>query len=165
MLVNLVRPSFLSVSYTHLKPNDLLDAWHTEYTPPKGERLKFYTTLHGNAFEDAARQTLKENLNGLAAFSSFSAANWIAPYGRTNTQYFYADEIGLERLKLGLNLSPSYKGENVVITVLKDTSLLLQAIEPAPGAICTDVIQTYLCLLYTSDPVRHITCRHINLQS
>ena len=72
--------------------------------------------------------------------------NWIAPYGRTNTQYFYADEIGLERLKLGLNLSPSYKGENVVITVLKDTSLLLQAIEPAPGAICTDVIQTYLDL-------------------
>lgn len=128
------------------KPNDLLDAWHNEYSRPKGERLKFYTTLHGNAFEDAARQALKENLNGLAALSSFSAANWIAPYGRTNTQYFYADEIGLERLKLGLNLSPSHKGENVVITVLKDTSLLLQTIEPAPGAICTDVIQTYLDL-------------------
>ena len=128
------------------KPNDLLDAWHNEYTPPKGNRVQFYTTLHGSAFENAARNTLKDNLNGLAAFSSFSAANWIAPYGRTNIQYFYADEIGLERLKLGLNLSSSYKGENVVITVLKDTSLLLQTIEPAPGAICTDKIQTYLDL-------------------
>ncbi len=133
------------------KPDDLLDAWHDEYIPPKGNRLQFYTTLHGSDLENAARNTLKDNLNGLAAFSSFSAANWIAPYGRTNIQYFYADAIGLERLKLGLNLSSSYKGENVVITVLKDTSLLLQTIEPASGAICTDKIQTYLDLYVTGE--------------
>ena len=56
----------------------------------------------------------------LVTFASFSAAHWLAPYGRTGTQYFYADEVGLEHLQSALKLSAISKGENVVVTLLND---------------------------------------------
>ncbi len=127
------------------RPDALLDAWRDQYEAPDGERMGFYTILHGNAFEEAARQAFA-SVGAKAAFTSFSAANWFAPYGRTGTQYFYADSAGLERLKEKLKLSPSLKGENVVITIPKDGGLLGDTVEPAPGIVCTGAIQTYLDL-------------------
>ena len=129
------------------KPDALLDAWRNSYTAPPGERLHFYTSLHGSALEDAARRALRaEGDSGRAVFASFSAAQWLAPYGRTGTHYFLADEDGLRKLQTALKLAPALKGENVVITVPKDLGLLADTIEPAPGAICTSVVQTYLDL-------------------
>jgi Transcriptional regulator, AbiEi antitoxin, Type IV TA system len=128
-------------------PNALLDAWRDAYDPPAGNRISFYTTLHGSALEDTARQVLgAQSERRKAVFGSFSAAHWLAPYGRTGTQYFYADNAGLERLKERLKLSPSPKGENVVVTVPKDDGLFRDTVEPAPGAVCTSAVQTYLDL-------------------
>lgn len=129
------------------EPDALLDAWRDAYEPPAGKRLARYTTLHGSAFEEAARQVLRSDRDaGLAAFASFSAARWLAPYGRIGTQYFYADEEGLERLQSALNLAAPAKGENVVITLLADAGVLRDVVEPAPGAVCTSPVQTYLDL-------------------
>jgi hypothetical protein len=129
------------------EPNALLDAWRDAYETPVGERKRFYTALHGNALEDAARSVLGERNNlARAAFASFSAAHWLAPYGRTGTQYFLADQAGLERLQAVLKLAPASKGENVVITLPKDEGLFADTVEPAPGAICTSPVQTYLDL-------------------
>jgi hypothetical protein len=129
------------------EPDAMLNAWRDEYEIPDGKRLAFYTTLHGSAFEEAARHVLEVRPEkGKAAFASFSAAHWLAPYGRTGTQYFYADSVGLERLKERLKLSPSPKGENVVVTVPKDNGLFRDTVEPAPGAVCTSIVQTYLDL-------------------
>jgi hypothetical protein len=129
------------------RPDALLDKWLDAYEPPVGQCLMFYTTLHSGAFEDAARRALRSDGEaGLAAFASFSAAHWFAPYGRTGTQYFYADEVGLERLQSALKLSAISKGGNVVITLPKDSGVLRDTAEPAPGAICTSLIQTYLDL-------------------
>ncbi len=129
------------------EPDALLDAWRDAYEPPAGQRMGFYTTLHGSAFEEAARQVLGLQQDaGRAAFASFSAAHWLAPYGRTGTQYFYADDAGLEHLRVGLKLSSTSKGENVSVTLLKDVGVLLDTVAPAPGAICTSPAQTYLDL-------------------
>jgi Transcriptional regulator, AbiEi antitoxin, Type IV TA system len=129
------------------KPNELLDAWRDAYEPPLGERMGFYTVMHGKSFDDAARASLgAHEISGRAIFASFSAAQWMAPYGRTGMQYFYADEAGLERLKHALHLSVSSKGENVVVTLPKDRGLLEDTVEPAPGAFCTGPLQTYLDL-------------------
>lgn len=129
------------------EPDALLNAWRDEYQEPEGKRLAFYTILHGGAFEKAARDVLGASSGqGRAVFSSFSAANWLAPFGRTGMQYFYADDAGLERLKEHLKLSLSSKGDNVVVTVPKDFGLLRDTIEPAHGAICTSAVQTYLDL-------------------
>lgn len=128
-------------------PDTLLDAWRDAYEPPAGKRLGFYTTLHGSALEKAARQSLsKKAAHPHAAFSSFSAAQWLSPYGRTGTHYFYSDSQGMDDLRSGLNLSPISKGENVVITILKDDGILRDTVEPAPGIICTSPIQTFLDL-------------------
>jgi len=129
------------------EPDALLDEWHKVYEPPSGKRQAFYTTLHGSAFEDAARSVLcADGEMGLAVFASFSAAHWLAPYGRTGTQYFYADETGLEQLQSALKLSTISQGENVVVTLLKDPGLFRDAVETAPGAMCTSPAQTYLDL-------------------
>ena len=129
------------------EPDALLDEWRDAYEPPAGKRMGFYTTLHGSAFEEAARRALRSDGEvSPAAFASFSAAHWLAPYSRTGTQYFYADEAGLERLQSALKLSAISKGENVVVTLLKDPGLLRDTEEPALGAICTSPIQTYLDL-------------------
>jgi hypothetical protein len=128
-------------------PNVLLDAWRDAYEPPAGRRMRFYSALHGAAFEQAVRQILRVGSeNRQAIFASFSAAQWLAPYGRTGTQYFYADEAGVQVLQTALSLSSPSMGENVVVTIPKDEGLFRSTVEPARGAVCTDSVQTYLDL-------------------
>jgi len=127
------------------EPDILLNTWRDTYATPPGVRMPFYTPLHGSEFDNAARSAMSSEAGaGHATFASFSAAQWLAPYGRTGMHYFFADEDGLRKLKIALKLAPSSKGENVVIHIPKDTSLLTDTTEPVPGAICTSVIQTYL---------------------
>lgn len=128
-------------------PDALLDAWRDSYAAPPGERLRFYTPLHGSALENAARSALRaDDSPGRAAFASFSAAQWLSPYARTGTHYFFADDEGLRKLQAALKLAPAAKGENVVVTVPKDLDLLADTVEPAPGAVCMSPVQTYLDL-------------------
>lgn len=130
-----------------LEPDALLDAWRDTYTAPSGEKLRFYTPMHGSALEDAARSALRANDGpGRVAFASFSAAQWLSPYARTGTHHFFADGQGLRKLQAALQLTPSVKGENVVVTLPKDAGLLADTVEPAPGAVCTSPVQTYLDL-------------------
>jgi hypothetical protein len=129
------------------EPDALLDAWRDSYTAPPGERLRFYTPLHGSALEEAARGALGTNGGpGRAVFASFSAAQWLAPYGRTGTHYFFADTEGLRKLQEALKLAPASKGENVIVLVPKDEGLLADTVEPASGAVCTSPVQTFLDL-------------------
>ncbi|MGU7782472.1 hypothetical protein [Burkholderia sp. PU8-34] len=131
------------------QPDALIDAWRDSYEAPAGEYHALYTVLHGAALESAAREILGSGGSekpAAAAFASFSAANWIAPYGRSPTQYFYATKSGFDRLAAALKLKPVTSGENVVITLVKDEGVLADTVEPAAGAICTSPVQTYLDL-------------------
>ncbi|MGD9946247.1 MAG: type IV toxin-antitoxin system AbiEi family antitoxin [Burkholderiaceae bacterium] len=127
-------------------PDALLDAWREAYEPPAGRRHDFYTTLHGEAFDKIVRELHPAPDAGLTALASFSAGQWLAPYGRIGTQYFYADETGLARLCVALKLSAAVKGENVAVTVLEEPGVFRDTVEPAPGVICTSPVQTYLDL-------------------
>jgi len=153
--VSNVRVGLLDREWAHVsdkglylsEPDALLDEWRDAYEPPVGQRMSFYTTLHGSSFEEAARRVMSSmHEAGLLAMASFSAAHWLAPYGRTGTQYFYADDAGLKKLRSGLKLSSASKGENVTVTLLKDLGVFRDTVEPAPGAICTSPVQTYLDL-------------------
>lgn len=125
-------------------PDGLLDAWREEYQPPAGQPGAFYTTLHGSVLERAIRSL--GDKPGHAVLASFSAANWLAPYGRTGTHYFYADEQGYEFLRSALDLSVTSRGENVAITMVEDEGFFRDTIEPVPGIYCTSPVQTYLDL-------------------
>ncbi|CAN7559836.1 type IV toxin-antitoxin system AbiEi family antitoxin [Variovorax sp. LjRoot84] len=151
--VSNVRSSLLDREWAQLAddgmylatPDALLDAWREAYEPPAGQREAFYTPLHGASFEVALRATSAEGA-GQIALSSFSAAQWLAPFGRTGTHYFYADKAGVERLQSSLKLTTASKGENVVVTVLDDLGLFRDTVQPAPGVVCTSAVQTYLDL-------------------
>jgi hypothetical protein len=128
-------------------PDGLLDAWRKAYEPRDSKRLRFYTTLHGSAFDKAAARALGVNPKaGQAVLSSFSAAHWLAPYGRISTHFFQADTAGLQRLQSALDLSSPEKGENVVVTLPKDLGIFRDTDEPAPSMYCTSPVQTYLDL-------------------
>ncbi len=138
-----VSPEGLHLS----QPDSLLNEWTSAYEPPAGKRLSFYTTLHGGALEEAARQVLGAGTeSGHIVFASYSAAQWLAPYARAGTHYFYADPKGLERLRTALNLSTVSNGQNIIVTLPKHMGLFLDVVEPASGAVCTSPVQTYLDL-------------------
>ena len=128
-------------------PDSALDAWRAAYRPPEGDVKRLYTSLHGAAFEDAASSIFSlRPPHGSAAFASFSAARWIAPYTRTGTEYFFADREGATRIADTLRASGVDRGGNVTIRILKDHDILVDTISPAPGVICTSPVQTYLDL-------------------
>lgn len=126
-------------------PNTLLEAWREVYEPPAGQRLAFYTALHGTSFDTALRDG-PPDAAGHIALASLSAAHWLAPFLRTGTHHFYADAAGLELLRTRLKLTSTGKGENLVVTVLDDPGLFLDTVQPAPGVVCTSPVQTYLDL-------------------
>jgi hypothetical protein len=128
-------------------PDALLDAWRDVYDPPVGVRTEFYTTLHGKAFEEAVRRApCIDDQAGNAVLASFSAAQWLAPYARTGSHFFYTDETGLDLLKQTLKLSPAAKGANIIVSRLSDKGIFRDTVEPSPGIFCTSPVQTYLDL-------------------
>lgn len=148
-------------------PDGLLDAWRDDYSPPAGERCVFYTTLHGTAFDEALRQWgTALAMDGLAILASYSAANWLAPYARTGTHYFYADHEGVDRLRKHLDLTVATRGENVVVTVFDDIRLFRDSVEPTNGIHCTSPVQTYLDLYASGERGREAAehLRHERLQ-
>jgi hypothetical protein len=129
-------------------PRALLDAWSAAYERPLAAERRFYTTLHGSMLEEALRdlfRSAKETAH--LAVASFSAAQWISPFGRTATQYFYADEDSVDLLKGSLRLSSASKGENVVVWIPKDRDVYFGSTEQARGICCTSSLQTYLDLM------------------
>lgn len=128
-------------------PGALLDEWRVNYEVD-GDSFEFYTTLHGSSLKKATVGNLNSDTSQgpIAVFASYSAAEWIAPYGRTGKSYFYADPAGLEKLVRILGLTSPKAGANIRITIPKDEGVLLDAEEPTPGVVCTSKIQTYLDL-------------------
>lgn len=129
-------------------PRALLDAWSKAYERPLAAERRFYTTLHGSIFEEALRELfISTKETARLAMASFSAAQWISPFGRTATQYFYADEDRVDLLKGFLRLSSPSKGENIVVWIPKDRDVYFGSTEQASGICCTSALQTYLDLM------------------
>lgn len=130
-------------------PDNLLDTWAEEYEKPKGEEIRLYTHIHGTSLTDRLRN-LTPNA-GRAILSSFSAAEWLAPYVRQGTTFFYADEDGLAALEQALDLKPAAKGANVHIRVPDEDGVLEDAVPVAEGLFATSQVQTYLDLVHAGE--------------
>lgn len=147
-----------------INPDALLDAWRDAYSGPLGHRLGFYTVLHGSSLQERLPKILEDaNRNGAAMLASFSAAQWLAPYARTTTHYFYADEEGLTILRNRLDLSSPARGENVVVMQIKNNGLFQDSVEPAPNLRCTSPVQTYLDL-YTAGERGREAAEHLRME-
>ena len=137
------------------QPAALLRTWRENYRRPAGRSISGYTHVHGRQFEDRLWGKLNpypDHPRGIC--SLYSAARWLAPFGRSGTETFYADEPGADMLKEALELTPATRGANVVVHVPTDASLFNDASEPAPNVFCTSPIVTYLDLWNGNDRER-----------
>ena len=138
-----------------VQPDALMRTWRENYRHPAGRSIAGYTHLHGRQLDERLRGKLNPHPERpRAIYSLHSAAQWLAPFSRSGTQTFYADEPGAEVLKEGLKLTPAARGANVVLHVPTDESLFDDASEPGPSVFCTSPIVTYLDLWNGSDRER-----------
>lgn len=127
-------------------PDFVLDAWSASYSP-NFEEVSLYTTLHGENLENSIRKLFSEaSTKRNAMFGIFSAARWIAPYGRVGTEFLYATPSLLDYIVEMLNAARVAQGGNVIVQLTRDSSILEDVVEPVSGVICTSPIQTYLDL-------------------
>lgn len=127
--------------------DSLVDAWRDAYEAPPATTRSYYTILHGDSLTQRLRDLMARNMDEpILILGGYSAANWIAPYGRDETTTLYAWPEVLPALENALSLEPGAKGANVRVKVLEEESILLDAVEVAPGLLATSPIQTYLDL-------------------
>ncbi len=135
-----------------VQPDVLLQTWRESYRRPTGESITGYTHLHGTQLDERLRGTLNPHPEcPRVLYALHSAAQWLAPFGRSATHTLYADEPGADALKDALKLTHAARGANVVLLVPTDESLFHDASEPAPNVFCTSPIVTYLDLWTGSD--------------
>lgn len=128
-------------------PDSLVDAWREAYEAQPGGSRSYYTLLHGDALVEALKLLTAENRREpVAVLASYSAAAWYAPYGRDETTTLYVWPDAISDLETALSLEPTEKGANVKVRMLEEESVLLDAVEAAPGILATSPIQTYLDL-------------------
>ena len=138
-----------------IRPDALLQTWRENYRRPPGQSIAGYTHLHGKQLDERLRGKLNPYPERPRAICSLhSAAQWLAPFSRSGTHTFYADESGAEVLKEELELKPAAKGTNVVVRIPSDQSLFDDATEPSPKVFCTSPIVTYLDLWNGNDRER-----------
>lgn len=129
------------------QPSALLKMWRENYRQSVSRRVIGYTYFHGKQLVKRLSRALNPKPGRpRAIYSLNSAAQWLAPFGRTDTSTFYADEPGVQLLTEMLKLSPATSGANVTLHIPIDEGLFEDAIEPAPGIFCTSPIITYLDL-------------------
>ena len=69
-------------------PDALLDDWSAAYAGMGGKRQSYYTTLHAKGLDDAFSCLFSDQPERPGVLlASFTAANWLAPHGRTGTNY------------------------------------------------------------------------------
>ena len=135
-----------------VQPDVLLQTWRESYRRPAGESITGYTHLHGSQLDERLRGTLNPHPERpRVLYALHSAAQWLAPFGRSATHTLYADGPGADVLKETLKLTHAATGANVVLLVPTDESLFHDASEPASGVFCTSPIVTYLDLWTGSD--------------
>ena len=128
-------------------PDALLDAWSEAYAGLGGKKNSYYTTLHGKGLEDAFMELFRDQRDRPGVLlASFTAAKWLAPYGRIATHNLLSQPAELEYLHQTLALQPAVNGANVVVTMPAHEGVFLDAVHPSPGIVCTSPVQTFLDL-------------------
>lgn len=128
-------------------PDALLDEWSEAYAGLGGKKNSYYTTLHGKGLEDAFLELFRDQRDRPGVLlASFTAAKWLAPYGRIATHNLLSQPAELEHLHKTLALQPAVNGANVVVTMPAHEGVFLDAVHPSPGIVCTSPVQTFLDL-------------------
>jgi len=133
-------------------PNAVLDAWRSQYQAPVLSETHYYTLLHGASLESALRAAFAApGADQHLLLSSFSAAQWLAPFARVPGHFFYADAKGEASIKAALQLESVSRGANVMVSRPKDDGVAIDRRPLAEGLWSTGPVQTYLDLAIAGD--------------
>ncbi|WP_197035002.1 type IV toxin-antitoxin system AbiEi family antitoxin [Herbaspirillum sp. RV1423] len=128
------------------EPDLLLDSWRDVYEP-SAEFSRFYTVKRPAEILKTVTELMlwKKEVQPSVVMASFSAAEHMAPYARTGTQYFYCmDQQTVRELISLLDLSFNAEGGNVAIAIPSDPGIFRDAIREPSGIVYTSPLQTYL---------------------
>ncbi len=136
------------------QPGALLDRWKRVYKKNiVNQASTFYTLMSTEERLSRVRKAMavaEEQMAGIM-YSGLSSARWMAPFVKSTSEHFYADEVGIELLKKYLELEPAGVGPNVIIEQPKDAFIFKEAINCSQGLKCASAVQTYLDLYVSGE--------------
>lgn len=133
------------------EPLRLLAAWRDAYRFDRHERRSYFTLLQGAKLREALAR-LETWSGGLAAYASFSAAEFLAPHVRQPKTWLYVAPSSLSRFEAEAEAKPVDSGENVVVLLPADDGVFTNAEGNTSGErrlACTGAIQTYVDLWHS----------------
>ncbi len=133
-----------------IAPGALLDEWRDNYESPPANRESYYTTLHGAELERILRSLIQANPDRIM-LAGFTAAKFLAPFGRSGTSHVYADDAAAEELAWELKLSKVPAGGNFIIARPVGDGLFFDRWRVADDIVTTSPVQTYLDLWHLGE--------------
>jgi hypothetical protein len=125
----------------------LLQAWSRDYRFGHSPRRRYFTFLQGSALHDKL-DALGETSQGRMAYAVFSAADIQAPYVRQSRTWLYLTADLEEKFKATVDAKLVDSGENMVVLLADDASVLYHLDARANGLSCTNAVQTYIDLIH-----------------
>lgn len=132
------------------EPQKLLFVWRDAYHFDRYERRNCFTLLQGNQLR-AARYRFGLQVS-LAAYASFSAADFQAPHVRQPKTWLYVRRQDLSVLEEMAKNKPVDSGENAVVLISDDEGVFYRCDGGTTGdhrMACTNTVQTYVDLWHS----------------
>ncbi len=133
------------------EPLKLLEAWCAAYRFDRHERRSYFTLLQGEKLREALGR-LEKCSAGLAAYASFSAAEFLAPHVRQPKTWLYVSPSLLTRFEAEVEAKPVDSGENLVVLLPEDLGVFSFGDAGTTGEgrlACTNAVQTYVDLWHS----------------
>jgi len=132
------------------KPLPLLNAWRDAYRFDRHEQRGYFTLLQGRKLHEALNRF---GLDAeLAAYASFSAAEFQAPHVRQPKTWLYVRRQDLPEFEELLGARPVDSGENIIVLIPDDEGVHYMADGGLLGETrlaATNVVQTYVDLYHS----------------
>jgi len=131
-------------------PLKLLFAWREAYRFDRHERRGYFTLLQGKRLREALAN-LDLDAGGLAAYASFSAAEFQAPHVRQPKTWIYVRRDFLARFEALTEAKQVDSGENLVVLLPDDDGVFYLGDGGSMGERrmrCTNPVQTYVDLFH-----------------
>ena len=132
------------------EPQKLLFVWRDAYRFDRHERRSCFTMLQGNKLRAALyRFGLQASL---AAYASFSAADFQAPHVRQPKTWLYVPRQDLSALEEMVEVKTVDSGENTIVLIPDDEGVFYRCDGGTTGdqrMACTNTVQTYVDLWHS----------------
>ena len=132
-------------------PLKLLLAWRDAYRFDRHERRQYFSLMQGKQLKGALAK-LSLFAGGFAAYATFSAADFQAPYVRQPKTWMYVSAEYIKRFEELVEAKQVESGENLVVLIPDDAGVFYMADGGNMGEqqmASTNLVQTYVDLFHS----------------